>query len=183
MTKFFKKGLLQVYTGDGKGKTTASLGLSLRAAGQGLKVFIVQFLKSPGLSSGECKIIKKLEPSVCLRRLKTPWWSLNSFKNSEHIQKMKKAIEAELTLLPNLLEERNVDLLILDEMNICLHHQFLQPQRFLTFRDSLPPSKEVVVTGRNAPEFLLERAALVTEMKMIKHPYQIGIRARKGVEF
>src|SRR3990170_3611251 len=103
MDRKFKKGIVQVYTGDGKGKTTAALGLALRAIGQGFKVYMIQFLKSPKLSSGEYKIKNIFGDNFELNRLNTPWWSLKSFKNDVHIKRMREILKEEIIKLKGII--------------------------------------------------------------------------------
>jgi cob(I)alamin adenosyltransferase len=166
--------LIQVYTGNGKGKTTAALGLGLRAAGHGLKVALIQFLK--GQPTGELDLLAKF-PLFSLVRA----GSLDSFK----------APAAELTresaeILQFAGEEMlsgSFDLIILDEINVAMQLGYLSTKAVLDFVDKKPEGTELILTGRGAPAEIIERADLVTEMRPLKHPYQKGIRARPGIEY
>jgi cob(I)alamin adenosyltransferase len=183
MDRKLRKGIIQVYTGDGKGKTTAALGLALRAAGQGLKVYMIQFLKSPKHSSGELKLKDAIGKNFSLNRLNTPWWSLKSFKNDEHIKRMKEILEEEMRRLKDIILSGQYDLIILDEINVCLFYGFIDLKEFIGILKEKPEAVELVLTGRYAPEELKDAADLVTEMRMIKHPFSKGLKARKGIEY
>lgn len=171
-----KQGLIQVYTGDGKGKTTAAVGLAVRALGNNFKVHILQFLKSE--ISGEVEPLKKLgaELTLCNSQDKPTW----TMSEKEEKTLIKDTLEA-WQLFLGLLNSGCYDLIILDEINHALHRDYISEEEVLKhFEKEL--STEVVFTGRNAPEWLKNRADLVTEMKMIKHPFQKGIASRKGIE-
>ncbi|MBI5749212.1 MAG: cob(I)yrinic acid a,c-diamide adenosyltransferase [Nitrospinae bacterium] len=183
MDKKFKKGIVQVYTGDGKGKTTAAIGLALRAVGQGFKVYMIQFLKSPKLSSGEFKMKDAFGNNLKLERLNTPWWSLKSFKNDKHVEKMKEFLKEEMIKLKNIISSGNYNLIILDEINICLFYGLIDLKELIEIIKNKPKDVELVFTGRYAPEELKEIADLVTEMKLIKHPFSTGLKARRGIEY
>jgi cob(I)alamin adenosyltransferase len=183
MDKKLKKGIVQVYTGDGKGKTTAALGLALRAIGQGFRVCMFQFLKSPKLSSGEYKLKETFGGNFKLNRLNTPWWSLKSFKNDEHIKRMKEVLKKETTKLREIMSSGEYNLIILDEINICLSYGLIDLEELMAIIKDKPDDVELVLTGRNAPEELKKAANLVTEMKMIKHPFSKGLKARRGIEY
>lgn len=183
MNRKFKKGIVQVYTGDGKGKTTAALGLAIRALGQGLKVYMIQFLKSPRLNSGEYKIKNALGKNFELYRLNTPWWSLKSIKNDDHIKRMKNLLKKEMIKIKEIISSEKYNLIILDEINVCLFYGLIDIDKLMAIIKTKSPSVEVVFTGRYAPEELKETADLVTEMKMIKHPFSQGLKARRGIEY
>jgi len=172
-----ERGLVQVYTGDGKGKTTAALGLALRAAGYGLRVHIVQFLKG-WTHYGELAGVKLL-PSVTLRQ-----FGRQGFVNP------KRPLPADYELARAALEDARramlageVDIVILDEVNNALELGLLPVEAVLALLDERPASVELILTGRGAPEVLRERADLVTEMRAVKHPYDSGLVARKGIEY
>ncbi|MBI3585062.1 MAG: cob(I)yrinic acid a,c-diamide adenosyltransferase [Nitrospinae bacterium] len=183
MDKKFKKGIVQVYTGDGKGKTTAAIGLALRAAGQGFKVYMIQFLKSPKLSSGEFKMKDAFGNNLKLERLNTPWWSLKSFKNDKHVEKMKEFLKEEMIKLKDIISSGKYNLIILDEINICLFYGLIDLNDVIELIKNKPADLEIVLTGRYAPEELKKIADLVTEMKLIKHPFSTGLKARRGIEY
>lgn len=171
-----EKGLIQVYTGDGKGKTTAAMGLALRAAGNDFKVCILQFFKSE--LSGEVKPLQKLGIEIiqCSSQDKATWTM-----NAEEEKILIKDTEKYWQLFETRLERKKYDLIILDEANHVLHRNYISEERVLK---ALKPDSttEVVFTGRNAPLWLMARADLVTEMKMHKHPFQQGIASRTGIE-
>lgn len=173
-----EKGLIQIYTGNAKGKSTASFGLAVRAAGHGFKVVIIQFMKT-GTYYGEISGLKRLAPEVELHS-----YGRNGFVHrrgvlKEDIDLAHQAMEhAEKALL-----DPETDLLILDEINNALYFELLTVEEVLNLLDKKPEHVELVLTGRNAPPELIERAHLVTEMKEIKHPYQMGIKSRKGIEY
>lgn len=172
-----KQGLVQVYTGEGKGKTTAALGLALRAAGHGLKVVIVQFMKTPRY--GEHRALQYLAPQVVVKAFGRPGFIHRGGAQPEDFEQAHKALSfARETMLKG-----EADVLILDEINNALHFGLLKEEEVLNFLKERPPKIEVVLTGRNAPLSIIEVADLVTEMRSIKHPYQKGIAARQGIEF
>jgi len=175
-----KKGLVQVYTGDGKGKTTAAMGLALRAAGWGQKVGIWQFLKPQSAESGERKALSQVE-GVTIKLLKEPWDMRNSFDDEKAVEKVRTEIAQVCSEIAAAGGEKIYDLIILDEIVFCVNKGLAQMgdvKKIIETSDA-----EIVLTGRGAGEELIELADLVTEMKMIKHPYEKNIEARKGIEF
>jgi len=174
-------GLVQVYYGEGKGKTTAALGLALRAVGQGLRVYIAQFLKPRSASSGEANIISRLGDDFVLERINE-----NSFlgKISEELRaKSTELFARELPHLKNMLQQADYDLIILDEILNVLSLGLIKEGDLLELLEAKHPQVELILTGRQAPAWLLERADLATEIRLVKHPYQHGIKARRGIEF
>ncbi len=171
-----KKGYIQVYTGNGKGKTTAALGLALRAAGRNMKVYIGQFMK--GQEYGELDAINKyLSDWITIEQYGTPKFVVG--KPSEEDVKMaheglKKAEDAMLS--------GRYDIVILDEVNVSIYLKTLSLDEVLRFIDKKPESVELILTGRYAPQELIDRADLVTEMKEVKHYYTKGVIAREGIE-
>jgi cob(I)alamin adenosyltransferase len=166
-------GLVQVYTGEGKGKTTAAFGLALRAAGRGLRVKVIQFLK--GRESGEVIAARRLGIEVA--QFGGPGWvDLKNPAPSEH-ERAAQALAAAREALGA------VDLLVLDEANVALAAGLLQVEEVLELLEGRPQGVEVVLTGRRAPVELVARADLVTEMLAIKHPYAEGVSAREGIEY
>lgn len=173
-----KKGLVQIYTGDGKGKTTASLGLGFRAAGRGFQVRMFQFMKAPR-SSGEHFSVEKLGDNFQIFPVGRKGFIFNSGPSEEDIR----LAENGLRLAAEALADQAVDLVILDEVDVALSLGLLQEKAVLDLIDAKSEATELVLTGRNASPALVERADLVTEMRMIKHPYQQGIKAREGIEY
>ncbi len=170
------KGLVQVYTGDGKGKTTAAMGLALRALGNNLKVKVLQFFKSE--MSGEITFLKKLGIEVELFNSQDkPTWTMNAEEEKTLISETLKGWQQLISHINN----KQYDLIILDEMNHVLNRGYIASEEVLDVLNQQLQT-ELVFTGRNAPEWLIERADLVTEMKMHKHPYQQGIPSRIGIE-
>ncbi len=173
-----KKGLIIVHTGHGKGKTTAALGLLLRAWGRDMRVCVIQFIKNEGAQFGEHKAAKKLGVEFISSGDGFTWLS-------KDLEESAARARHGWALAQERIASGNYDLIILDEMTYCFTFGWLN---FDEVRDWLaankPPRMHLVITGRNAPEALVEFADLVTEMKLIKHPFkEQGIRAQPGIEF
>ena len=173
------KGLIHIYCGDGKGKTTAALGLSLRAAGCGFKVYIIQFLKN--WETGEIVALGNLD-KVTIMRGNIPsklTWQLNDDEKlelkNEHNRLLKEGIS-------RLQGDCSQTLLVLDEVIGAYGYNLIDRQILLDFLKSKPPMLEVVMTGRNPAVELTDLADYVSEIKKIKHPYDKGIKARRGIE-
>lgn len=173
------KGLIHIYTGDGKGKTTAALGLAVRAAGRNKQVLLVQFFK--GADSGELHALKNI-PNITVLRLTKKY---GFYKDLTDKQKIEIYREHTSLLYEAVKQAQNgaCDLLILDEVISAYQHSALDRAMLETFLDSKPQPLELVLTGRNAPEHFISMADYVTEMHKIKHPYESGTAAREGVEF
>lgn len=172
-----RKGYIQVYTGDGKGKTTAALGLALRAAGHGMKVYIGQFLK--GQTYGELLSVKKLSPLIKIEQFgRRGFIHVTRNPDEADIKRakrgLKKCLEAMLS--------KKYRIIILDEINVAVDFNLLSQEDVHKFLDQKPVEVEIILTGRFAPASILKRADLVTEMKEKKHYYQKGVRARDGIE-
>ncbi len=178
-----EKGLVQIYTGDGKGKTTAALGLALRAAGQGNKVLIYQFLKPPSLDIGERFALQLGAVRIRVEALDVKWDMAKSFDDPQQVTKARTAISEVLQRLAETGEKRFYDVLILDEIVFCLSKGLAKLQDVRSVIDRRDRRVEVVLTGRGATEDLLALADLVTEMKSVKHPFDKGVPARRGIEF
>ncbi len=178
-----EKGLVQVYTGDGKGKTTAAFGLALRAAGQGNKVLIYQFLKPPSLDVGERFALQLGAVRIRVEALDAPWDMSKSFDNEKSVAQTKAAISQALERIAETAEKRFYDVLILDEIVFCLSRNLAKLEDIRSIIDRRDPAVEIVLTGRGATEELMALADLVTEMRKIKHPLDAGISARRGIEF
>lgn len=176
------KGLLMVHTGEGKGKTTAALGLALRAFGAGLKVLILQFIKG-GQTYGELNAIKLLEKiSDTEGKIKIKQCGLGFTKNgdfSEH----KKFAEETLRLTEKEMLSGEWDLIILDEINYAVKFNLISESEILNLIKKRPQKIHLLLTGRDASQKIIELADLVTEMNLIKHPFQKGIKAQRGIEF
>jgi cob(I)alamin adenosyltransferase len=178
-----EKGLVQIYTGDGKGKTTAAFGLALRAAGQGNKVLIYQFLKPSSLDIGERFALQLGAVRIRVESLDEPWDMSQSLKDEEAVSRMKKAISEALERIAQTAEKRFYDVLILDEIVFCLSKGLARLEDVKNIIDRRDPAVEIVLTGRGATDELMALADLVTEMKNVKHPFDRGTSARRGIEF
>jgi cob(I)alamin adenosyltransferase len=173
--KRLTKGYIQVYTGDGKGKTTAALGLALRASGHGLHTYIGQFMK--GQRYGELDALRD-HPFITLEQYGDPRCIHREEVTAEHIAQAHEGLErAREAMLSG-----KYDLVVLDEVNVSIWFGVLETAEVLALLDEKPEHVEVVLTGRRAPQALIERADLVTEMRMVKHYYQNGVQARSGIE-
>ena len=178
-----EKGLVQIYTGDGKGKTTAAFGLALRAAGQGNKVLIYQFLKPTSLDIGERFALQLGAVRIRVESLDVPWDMSQSFKDKKAVSQMQKAIKEVLERLAQTAEKRFYDCLILDEIIFCLSKGLAKLEDIKDIIDRKDAAVEIVLTGSGATQELMALADLVTEMKNIKHPFDKGTSARRGIEF
>jgi len=171
-----KRGYIHVYTGDGKGKTTAAIGLSLRAAGAGKKVFIGQFVK--GKPYNENEFIRKNIPQIIIRQ-----YGRGCFIKSEPQKEDIEAAQKGLKEIENILRNESYDLIVLDEVNIATYYKLIAVEDLIDLLKSKPAHSEIVLTGRKADPAILEIADLVTEMKEIKHYYNSGVDAREGIEY
>ena len=172
-----ERGLIQVYTGDGKGKTTATLGLALRAAGHGLRVEIVQFMKGwPGY--GELEGVKWL-PTVTIHPFGRSGWIHPDQPEPEDYEQAARA----LAYARQVMAGGEADILVLDEINVAVSFGLIALDDVMDFIRRRPPHIELILTGRYAPDGLIEIADTVTEMREIKHHYSKGIKARKGIEY
>ena len=171
------KGYIQVYTGNGKGKTTAALGLAIRAAGHGYKTYMGQFLK--GQVYSELISIKKCQPLITIEQFGRKGF-IHVTRNPDQ-EDIERAINGLEKCLKAMLSGK-YHLIILDEINVALDFGLLTKQDILRFLKQKPDDVEIVLTGRYAPEYLIEKADLVTNMDEIKHYYTKGIPAREGIE-
>jgi cob(I)alamin adenosyltransferase len=178
-----KKGLVQIYTGDGKGKTTAAFGLALRAAGQGNKVLVYQFLKPPSLDIGERLALQSVVAGINVEALDMPWDMSESLKDEQSVAGMKNAISEALEKIAETAEKKLYDVLILDELVFCLSKDMAKLEEVRNVIDRRDPCVEIVLTGRGATEELIAMADLVTDMRSIKHPFDKGTSARRGIDF
>lgn len=191
------KGYLQVYTGDGKGKTTAAIGLAIRALGAGKSVFFLQLMKSEAYS--EHQILAHISPDLTLVVTGKPFFiakegmlteeQREAWGNDVVIFSEEKPPEDYVNLMKDAAQKATeaamsgkYDLVVLDEVNVALFFGLISKEDVNRLIENRPSGIELVFTGRNAPEWLLDRADLVTEMKEIKHYYHRGVEARKGIE-
>jgi len=178
LTKASGKGLVQVFTGSGKGKTTAALGAVIRAAGHGFKICVIFFIKGES-SGGEYSTLARL-PNV-----KVQSFGLRQFiyKNNAVNPEEKAQAQAALAAAREAIVSGGYDLVVLDEINVAVYFQLIEPDEVLQLIKDKPPHVELIMTGRNADSRIIEAADLVTEMVKIKHPFDKGTKARKGIEF
>jgi cob(I)alamin adenosyltransferase len=169
------KGYIQVYTGNGKGKTTAALGLAIRAAGAGLKVFIAQFIKMGEYS--EINALKRFSDFISIEQYGRGRF-IKGKPSPEDIQ----AAERGLDRIEKIIDSREYHVMILEEANVAVTYGLFSVQDLLRIINKKPDDLEIVITGRNAMPEIIERADLVTEMKEIKHYYHKGVNARVGIE-
>jgi cob(I)alamin adenosyltransferase len=169
------RGYVQVYTGDGKGKTTAALGLALRAAGHGLRTYVGQFMK--GQHYGELEALRD-HPAITIEQYGDVRCIHREEVTPEHVAQAHRGLErARAAMLSGA-----YDLVVLDEVNVTIWFGLLDVEEVLALLDQRPEHVEVILTGRRAPQELIERADLVTEMRMVKHYYEHGVLARAGIE-
>lgn len=190
--------MLQVYTGSGKGKTTAAIGLAIRAIGAGVKVYIMQFMKS--LAYSEQKVLLRHFPELTLRTSGKPFFiaeegtlstslqdklgdSVVIFPKGEPPQDYVDLIRSGFEEVAEAATLGNYGLVIMDELNVALHFGLIGRGTVEELLNKVPGNVELVLTGRGAPDWLIERADLVTEMKEVKHYYAKGVEARKGYEY
>ena len=179
ISKFKKeKGLVIVYTGEGKGKTTAALGLALRAVGCKKKAFMVQFMKGTW-KYGELEAAQRLKPYFEMKALGTGFtWDTQN--RAQDIESCRKTWE----FAKQAIQSNQYDIVILDEINYVLDYKFLSAKDVVSFLKKKPAKLHVVLTGRNAPKSLIQIADLVTEMKEVKHPFKDQhILAQRGIDF
>jgi cob(I)alamin adenosyltransferase len=172
-----KKGYVHIYTGNGKGKTTAALGQALRAAGSGLKTFIVMFMKD--FSYGEIRSLKHLDAWIRLEQYGNDAFV---FRKQSPDNEDKKAAQLALKRAREAMLSTKYDIVILDEVCVAIHFGLLKSNELISLLTEKPGPLELILTGRYCPTELIEKADLVTEMQEIKHYYQKGIAARKGIE-
>jgi len=178
-----KRGLVQVYSGAGKGKTTAALGLAWRMLGTGGKVYMCQFLKPADQYTGEAKMAEGLGERLCWERVDVKWDMLSSEFDPEQMRRMTGAVNEKLKQIKERAAAGEYDLMILDEIIVCLKLGIDCREGVYAILDARADHVEMVLTGRGADEALIERADLVTEMQEVKHPFGKGMGARRGIEF
>lgn len=171
------RGLVQVYTGDGKGKTTAALGLALRAAGHGMRVHIVQFMKG-WTDYGELVSLRN-QPNITLVQFGRPDFVDRDNPDPRDVRMAQDALQHGLDVVAS----GEYDVVILDEVNVALDFGLVSLEQVLKLLDARPPHVELVLTGRAAHPEIMQRADLVTEMRSVKHPYDTGTAGRKGIEY
>jgi cob(I)alamin adenosyltransferase len=173
--RHLNKGLVQLYFGNGKGKTTAAMGLALRAAGCGLQVYIAQFVK--GLKYSELISLAKLKDNITVKQ-----YGRGCFIKKEATQKDVDAAQKGLAEVRKVVTSGKYDVVILDEITIAEYFKLLSVEEILALISSKPQNVELILTGRKADSRIIEAADLVTEMVEVKHYYNEGIEAREGIE-
>lgn len=175
--KNLKKGLIQIFTGDGKGKTSAAVGTIVRALSHGFKVYVAVFMKGD-VPSGEWTFLAK-QPGIKIER-----FGVNTFLDPANIkpEELEQAAIA-FQAARDAVNSGQYDLVVLDEINVAIGWNLIPLQNVIDLLDNKPPQVELILTGRRAETELIKRADLVTEMLKIKHPFEAGILAREGIEF
>ncbi|SHK34080.1 cob(I)yrinic acid a,c-diamide adenosyltransferase [Desulforamulus aeronauticus] len=173
-----EKGLVLVFTGNGKGKTTAALGMALRAWGHGMKVLILQFIKSQ--QCGEHLAAEKMQPTLEIRPLGL---GFINFNDPADVARQQRAAQEALAQVTTAMTSGDYQVLILDEILYALQYGLLELSSVMDLLERKPEHLHLVLTGRNAPAEVIERADLVTEMREVKHPFKQGISAQQGIEF
>jgi cob(I)alamin adenosyltransferase len=174
-----KKGLIIIFTGKGKGKTTAAMGQALRAVGQGLKVLMIQFVKGTW-GYGELESIKRLEPDFEIQPLGKGFIRSNSKLDENEAQEN---VNQSWKQARNEILSDKYDMIILDEINYVISYGLLPVEEVLALFEEKPDRLHLILTGRDAHQSIVERADLVTEMNEIKHQYSKCIKAQKGIEY
>jgi cob(I)alamin adenosyltransferase len=172
-----EQGLVQVYTGNGKGKTSAAFGLALRAIGRGLKVYVVQFIKG-GFDYGELYVVDRL-PNLKLKAFGRGEFVTETPPGKEDVELAQEA----LAFAEQVVKNGEYDIVILDEVNVALYLKLINLDSILELIKNKPKQVELILTGRYAPSEIIETADLVTEMKEVKHPFNKGYKAREGIEY
>ena len=170
------KAYIHIYTGNGKGKTTAAFGLALRAVGAGMKVFIGQFVK--GKTYNENLVVARYLKNITVKQ-----YGLDCFIVNDPTDDDIKAAVKGLNEMHKIITSGKHNLVIMDEINIALYYKLIDVNEVIEIMKNKPEHVELVLTGRYAPQQLIDMADLVTEMKEVKHYYQQGIEARKGIEY
>lgn len=172
-----RKGLVQIFTGDGKGKTTAAAGAIIRALGHSLKIYVVVFMKGSN-PSGEWTFLSK-QPGIIIER-----FGLDTLCNPSNIKpEEQKQAELALDTARQAIKSGLYDIVVLDEINVAIGWKLIELSDVIALIEEKPPAVELILTGRRAEPELVKMADLVTEMLKIKHPFDAGIAAREGIEF
>ncbi len=170
-------GLIQVYTGEGKGKTSAALGLVVRALGHGLRVLLVRFLKTEQPQGGELAFLAGADGLEILNS------GLGGIRQKADRELLRASVGRTFAAVKERLAQDQFDVVVLDEINGALHRDLLDLEEFLDFLDQRPGDTELVLTGRNAHPEVIARAHLVSRIEKVKHPLDLGIAARRGMEY
>ncbi|WP_010546357.1 cob(I)yrinic acid a,c-diamide adenosyltransferase [Sphingomonas elodea] len=176
-TKTEEKGLLIVHTGKGKGKSSAAMGMVVRAIGHGMKVGVVQFIKG-AMVTGEKAVFDAFPDQVEFKPM-GEGFTWDTQDRARDIAVTRTAWDE----VKRMIADPSYDMVLADELNIALRYEYLPLDEVLAVFGARPPMKHVIATGRNAPDALIEAADLVTEMTQVKHPFRAGVKAQKGIEF
>jgi len=176
-TKTIEKGLIMVHTGKGKGKSTAAMGLAIRAIGHGMKVGIVQFVKGVW-ATGERDVLDKFPDLVTIKAMGDGF----TWETQDRVRDIK-AAETAWAMAQEMIADEAYAMVILDELNIVLRYDYIPIAGVIETLKAKPEDLHVIITGRNAKEELIDIADLVTEMTLIKHPFRSGVKAQAGIEF
>jgi len=171
------QGMIQVYTGDGKGKTTAAVGLACRAVGHGYKVLIIQFMKGK-FEYGELETARRLAPLMTIRPMGRGCRVSRERPDPEDV----KCCHEAMLYAQRAIASGEYDIVVLDEINVAVDLELLKKEEVLKLLDERPSHLELILTGRQAAQEIIERADLVTEMKEVKHYYRKGVESRTGIE-
>lgn len=177
-----RKALIHVYTGEGKGKTTAALGLALRAAGWGRKVCVFQFLKKSACGEKKAGALLRGRITIVTFGQRHPIFFKGPLRKKT-AAKLKKSIPRDLAAVKKTIRAGAYDIIILDEIINAINEGFLKKADILPILNLKTRSSELILTGRGAPQWLIKRADYATRMVAVKHPYEKGVAARKGIEY
>ncbi len=175
-----KQGFIHAYSGDGKGKTTAAIGLGIRAVGAGMKVIMIQFLKSR--QSSELKALSKLEPDFKVFHFEKKRGFFNTLKESD-IKELKSELNNALQFTKKLFDTKEADVIILDEIFGVIENGLVEEAHFQSLMIDKPQEVELILTGRKVPQLLYHSIDYISNIEKIKHPYDQGVLAREGIEF
>jgi cob(I)alamin adenosyltransferase len=174
-----KSGIIQIYTGNGKGKTTAAVGAAVRAVGSGLKVVFFQFLKSGKTESGEEKVLKTIKGIKYIKFSEVS----PLFERSVDMAKLSAKVKADLQVACKMIDSGKYDMAVLDEVLHLINLELIGENEILEMLGKTPEHVELILTGRDAGRKIRDAAGLITEMKEVKHPFNAGMKARKGIEY
>lgn len=169
--------MIQVYTGNGKGKTTAALGLAVRAAGHGLKVIMIQFMKGK-INYGELHIVEKI-PHISIEQYGRPDFVNPAKPEPEDVRLARKALKR----AEEVIKSKRYDLVILDEINVAMHFGLIDTKAVMSLLKNRPEETELILTGRYMPDEIAEYADLITECREVKHYFNKGVSAREGFDY
>lgn len=174
--------MIYIFYGRGKGKTSAALGAAMRAAGQGWSVLVVQFMKDVHASSGEVNALGKMSPPVEVIRADLPYSIFHppSRQDLDHLKEKTRELFVEAA---SRIRKGSYQMVVLDELGVALTLGWIESGPVRSLLENLPAGCELIITGRNVPKWLLDKGDLVTQMRKIRHPFDRGVKAKKGVEF